>query len=736
MQQAPLRPVISVLLPVYNTERYILQSVQSVLGQTFGDFELLVVDDCSTDGTAKILSSIQDRRLRVLRNHRNLGVVGSLNNGMTQARGRYIARLDADDLCLPTRFAKQKTYLDLHPDVVMVATEMSVLAKGQVRRSRLPADPDPMMLRWQFYTSNPVGASSTMFRAAAAKLTDGYLREAFQYAEDFDFSHRMLRLGSIAVMPEFLVVYRRHQANLSRTRRDEMIAKTANVLHDAYTALPVADCGGDARLAAEHFVGRTPVRSLAVLEELGLLLDRLVDAFVAKHDLSGDSRDRVIAHATKLWWSTIQTSLRAGTVVPAALGYRRFRQSGVGRPAFHQVACWGVSGVAAKRLQPLRRLIAAVTRHSPAKARDGLILKGTHFEPEPILADEPPRLYVVVDAEEEFDWEKPFDRSQTAVTSMGSQWRAQNIFDCHGLRPVYVVDYAIASEPEGYEPLRGFLDRRGCMIGAHLHPWINPPFEETVSDYNSFAGNLPPDLEARKLSSLVEMIRHNFHVPALFFKAGRYGIGPHTMQTLARLGLVVDFSIMPKTDMTQDGGVDFRSAKAQPYRVASHGILSVPMTREQFGLLPTLSSDLLSRLKSPLMMRLRIPGILSRLRLVNIVTLTPEGVSVQEQISLIRSMIRQGYRTFVMHYHSSSLVAGNTKYVRSEAELVRFLGRIRDICHFFFAELGGMPGDPVDLLPQGMRGLQERRQPIHADSVAGWDCFRVSTVEVSTKIKS
>ncbi len=719
MRHTPCCPVISVLMPAYNTERYILQSVQSVLGQTFEDFELLVIDDCSTDETAKILSSIQDRRLRVLHNERNLGVVGSLNHGMGEARGRYVARMDADDLCLPTRFVKQKAYLDQHPDVVMVGTEMSVLDKGQVRRSRLPPDPDPMMLRWQFYTSNPVGHPSMMLRAAAIKPLHGYLREAFQYAEDFDFSHRMLRLGSIAVVPEFLVVYRRHHANLTRTRRDEMIAKTAAVLREAYTALLGTGCAAEARLAAEHFVGGTPVRSLGVLKDLGFLLDRLVDGFVTKHDLSGDSRDRVVAHAAKLWWATIQTSLRAGTVIPAALGYGGFCRSGACRPALHRIARSAVSGFAAKPLQPLRRLAAVTTRHSRAEIKGGIILKGTHFEPEPILADEPPRLFVVVDAEEEFDWEKPFDRAQTAVTSMGSQWRAQTIFDCYGLRPVYVVDYAIASQAEGYEPLRGFLDRRGCMIGAHLHPWINPPFEETVSDYNSFAGNLPPDLEARKLSLLVEMIRHNFHIRALFFKAGRYGIGPHTMQTLARLGLVVDFSIMPKTDMRQDGGVDFRSAKAQPYRVVSHGILSVPMTREQFGLLPPLSTDLLSRLKSPLMMALRIPGILSRLRLVNIVTLTPEGVSVQEQISLIRSMVRQGHRTFVMHYHSSSLVAGNTKYVRSEAGLVRFLNRIQDVCHFFFAELGGVPGDPVDLLPQGMRGLQERQKPTLVQNVAG-----------------
>ena len=242
MKNAPRRPVISVLMPAYNAERYILQSVQSVLGQTFEDFELLVIDDCSADGTAKILSSISDRRLCVLRNERNLGVVGSLNTGMGQARGRYIARMDADDLCLPTRFAKQKSYLDLHPDVVMVGTEMSVLDGGQVRRSRLPPDPDPMMLRWQFYISNPIGASLDDVPRRAVRIARRLSARGFQCAEDFDFSHRMLRLGSIAVVPEFLVIYRRHQANLTRTRRDEMIAKTSAVLRDAYTELLGSDC--------------------------------------------------------------------------------------------------------------------------------------------------------------------------------------------------------------------------------------------------------------------------------------------------------------------------------------------------------------------------------------------------------------------------------------------------------------------------------------------------------------
>src|SRR5579862_3641768 len=125
-------PQISVLLPVYNGERFILRSVQSVLAQTFDDFELIVVDDGSHDATNKILSEIKDDRIRIINNPRNIGIVGSLNKAMNEARGRYIARMDADDIALPTRFAKQKQFLDLNSEVVVVGTAMSVLEKGRV----------------------------------------------------------------------------------------------------------------------------------------------------------------------------------------------------------------------------------------------------------------------------------------------------------------------------------------------------------------------------------------------------------------------------------------------------------------------------------------------------------------------------------------------------------------------------------------------------------------------------
>src|SRR5258708_3960241 len=104
-------PRISVLMPAYNAERFIRGSVNSVLAQTFKDFELIVVEDGSQDRTSSILATIRDDRLRVIHNERNLGIVESLNRAMATARGAYIARADADDFCLPTRFEKQYKFL-------------------------------------------------------------------------------------------------------------------------------------------------------------------------------------------------------------------------------------------------------------------------------------------------------------------------------------------------------------------------------------------------------------------------------------------------------------------------------------------------------------------------------------------------------------------------------------------------------------------------------------------------
>ncbi len=126
-------PGISVLMPAYNAEQYVGEAIDSVLLQTLGDFELIVVDDSSTDGTANLLARVQDPRLRVLTNSANLGIAKSLNRAVAMARGRYIARIDHDDLCLPTRLAQQKELLDARADVVLVASAMTQMVNGRLR---------------------------------------------------------------------------------------------------------------------------------------------------------------------------------------------------------------------------------------------------------------------------------------------------------------------------------------------------------------------------------------------------------------------------------------------------------------------------------------------------------------------------------------------------------------------------------------------------------------------------
>lgn len=700
------RPDISVLMPAHNAERYVLQSVQSVLAQTFEDFELLVVNDCSSDRTSEILSSIRDRRLRVLTNTSNLGIVGSLNRAMAEASGGYIARIDADDICQPTRFARQRAFLAEHPSTLILGTAMSVLKNGQIKFSRPLADPDPRVLQWMLHVGNPVGHPSMMFRAELVDALGGYLLEEMKYAEDFDLSHRTLGHGNISVLPDYLVVYRVHDQNVTQTRQSEMTASVARVLRGVYSALLGGDHAIEATLVAEHLIACTPLDDPSVLERLGSFLNQLVVAFSEIYELDAEQCRRVRLHTSNLWWRAIQASVSAGARIPTRY-HRCYRWSEEARPSsFKRARCF-TSGLLRKRLR-----FASATPPSRTTAHSRLLkVNGVAFDELSISGDDPPTLYVVVDTEAEFDWAKGFSRSLTSVSAMCQQFRAQVIFDGYGARPIYVVDYAVASQAEGYEPLREIFDRGGCAVGAHLHPWVNPPFEETVCDHNSFAGNLPSGLEERKLCALVAMIKASFGVRPLFFKAGRYGVGPRTMDILARLGFVVDFSILPLADLRASGGPDFRYVTATPYRVGDGRILSIPMSRDQFGLLAPLPQRLHSMLHSPIGTGLHLPGVFSRSGLANTVTLSPEGISADEQIQLIQSMATRGYRTFTLHYHSPSL-GMQTPYVSSEAELKAFLGNLERVCRFFFETFGGVPGNPADLVPLSLRDeVQPRNAP-------------------------
>jgi hypothetical protein len=309
-----------------------------------------------------------------------------------------------------------------------------------------------------------------------------------------------------------------------------------------------------------------------------------------------------------------------------------------------------------------------------------------------------PRLLVIVDAEEEFDWSAPFQRENCRVSSISSQKLAHTIFDRYGVKPTYLVDYPVANQELGYRPLRDLYEAGRCGIGAQLHSWVTPPFEEEVSDRNSFANNLSPDLERRKIHELTEKIVESFALHPTIYRAGRFGAGPATSTILDQLQYEIDCSVYPGPSSTA-AAPSFLGAPSHPFWLTVHrSILELPVTVSSVGLIRGMRQSALWNIESTVGRALKIPAVLSRLGLLERIRLTPEGTTIEEAKRLTKTMIHDGYRIFVLSYHSPSLVPGNTPYVRDQAELKRFLEWIENYLEYFVAELAGRPATPSDVL--------------------------------------
>lgn len=212
-----LAPLISVLLPAYNCAGTLADAVESILAQTLGDFELIVVNDGSTDGTAAVLDGLAARDARVRPLHTaNGGIVQALNTALAQARGEFIARMDGDDRSHPERFARQVAYLREHPRCVCVGTLFRLMdaegditsvqpATGELRQTDLSVFPPHVAV---------LPHPSIMLRGRAVRELGGY-RHGFKHAEDFDLYLRLARCGELGMVQQPLLDYRIHGGSLS-----------------------------------------------------------------------------------------------------------------------------------------------------------------------------------------------------------------------------------------------------------------------------------------------------------------------------------------------------------------------------------------------------------------------------------------------------------------------------------------------------------------------------------------
>lgn len=276
------------------------------------------------------------------------------------------------------------------------------------------------------------------------------------------------------------------------------------------------------------------------------------------------------------------------------------------------------------------------------------------------------RVLLTVDTEEEFDWRAPFRREGYGLSHVAAIPRFQAFCEKLGAHPVYLVDWPIVHDPAAVAVIGDAVRRGTAEVGVQLHPWVNPPFDEEVSVRNSFAGNLPPELEASKFTALRDAIALAFGCAPLIYRAGRYGLGPNTADMLKRAGIRIDTSVRSLFDYSPQGGPDYSNHPIAPYWVDSESrLLELPVSSTYWGLL---------RPVGPLVHRVQrhLPTFfsgLSRFRLLERIALTPEGVSSDEALRGIDVLQESASPVLVLSLHSPTLAPGHTPYTKSQADV-------------------------------------------------------------------
>ncbi len=218
-------PKVSVIMSTYNDSRYIRQSVESILNQTYKDFEFIIIDDASTDETVSIIKSYNDSRIKLIINKENHGLTKNLNKALTMVTGQYIARMDGDDISFAKRLEKQIEYLDKHKDVYLIGTAIRNIGASDLYW-RLPDDSEELRIRMLLH---PVFAHpSFMFRKEL--VDEGMLYdESFRTAQDYDFAARVAKNHKIGRLQGVLLNYRVHEKQISQTSNKNQVDNAARI---------------------------------------------------------------------------------------------------------------------------------------------------------------------------------------------------------------------------------------------------------------------------------------------------------------------------------------------------------------------------------------------------------------------------------------------------------------------------------------------------------------------------
>ena len=203
-----MSPYVTVLMPVYNGEKYLKEAVDSILNQTFEDFEFLIIDDGSTDRSLEILKSYKDPRIRIFQNEKNIGLIKSLNKGLKLTQGKYIARMDADDISLPERLEKQITFMDVSPKIGVCGTWLQTF--GEIKKTVVKSPLNHEDICARMFCDNSIWHPTVIFRKDIIDRYHLFYDENVQGCEDYKLWVEMAKVTILANLPEVLLLYRIH----------------------------------------------------------------------------------------------------------------------------------------------------------------------------------------------------------------------------------------------------------------------------------------------------------------------------------------------------------------------------------------------------------------------------------------------------------------------------------------------------------------------------------------------
>jgi len=275
------KPRITVLMPVYNGEKYIGEAIESILNQTFANYEFVIIDDCSTDKSKKNIQTYHDPRINFISNNENLGLINTLNIGLALAQGEYIARMDQDDISLPQRLEKQLAFLDNHPEIGVCGTGFKTINQKGASTAVTQFPNQSSLLNWQLHFFCPLVHPTVMMKTSLVKKVGGYNKNATYY-EDYDLWVRLCSITQLTNLDDILFCLRKHKENTSQTHLSEQTNNSIKICWELISKTLNKDVSVD--IVRQLYLNDYADVNAAI--QISNLIRKLYDSFINRNKLT------------------------------------------------------------------------------------------------------------------------------------------------------------------------------------------------------------------------------------------------------------------------------------------------------------------------------------------------------------------------------------------------------------------------------------------------------------------